>query len=70
MQSRTPEEIYQAHGKVPANAMTKEERREYDRAYRAEGFRKDVDARYRAKWLDKIRAKDRARKKHRRDGGV
>lgn len=50
--------------------MTKEERREYDRAYRAEGFRKDVDARYRAKWLDKIRAKDRARKKHRRDGGA
>lgn len=49
--------------------MTPEERRKYAREYRAEGFGRDADRRYRLRWLEKIRAKDRARKAHRRDGG-
>ena len=49
--------------------MNAEERSQYNKDYRAEGFGREGDKRYRARWLDKIRAKDRARKaKHRRDG--
>lgn len=58
--------------------MNKEERQEYNKQYRREGYGANGDARYRQKWLDKIRAKDRERKrllkslknKPRRDGGV
>lgn len=49
--------------------MTPEEKRQYAREYRAEGFGRDADRRYRLRWLEKIRAKDKARKAHRRDGG-
>lgn len=52
--------------------MTPEEKREYNKQYRAEGYGANADARYRERWRDKVRAKDRMRKrdKRRRDGGT
>jgi hypothetical protein len=47
--------------------MTEDERREYMRKYlreyRREGFGAIIDARYRLKHLEEIRAKDRERKR-------
>lgn len=49
--------------------MTPEEKREYNKRYRAEGYGANADARYRERWRDKVREHDRLRKrKHRRDG--
>ena len=58
--------------------MTPEQRRQYMREYRAEGFGKYADKEYRKRHGDLIRAKDRERKrlmrmlknKPRRDDGV
>lgn len=51
--------------------MTKEERRQYDKEYRREGFGKINDARYRAAHREefnrKARERMRAKRKHRRD---
>ena len=49
--------------------MTPEEKREYNKRYRAEGYGANADARYRERWRDKVREHDRLRKrKHRREG--
>ena len=52
--------------------MTPEEKRKYAERYRREGYGRNADARYREKWADVIRARDRMRKrlKRRRDGGA
>lgn len=52
--------------------MTPEEQRKYAQQYRRDGYGRNADARYRAKWAERIRAKDRARKreKRRREGGA
>lgn len=41
--------------------MTAEEHREYARQYRAEGYGASADARYRKRWREKIREKNRLR---------
>lgn len=46
--------------------MTPEERKQYNAQYRREGYGRNGDARYRAKNLQEIRAKDRARKRKKR----
>ena len=46
--------------------MTPDERKEYAAQYRRDGYGKNADARYRAKNLLRIRAKDRARKRAKR----
>ena len=43
--------------------MTKEERQQYNREYREEGFGSSADRRYRLKHLREIRKKDRERKR-------
>ena len=52
--------------------MTPEEKRKYAERYRREGYGRNADARYREKWADVVRARDRMRKrlKRRRDGGA
>lgn len=52
--------------------MTPEEAREYAQQYRREGYGRNADARYRERWAEKIRARDRMRKrdKRRREGGA
>ena len=49
--------------------MTPEEHRAYAKQYRAEGYGASADARYRERWRDKIREKNRLRMqaKRRRD---
>lgn len=49
--------------------MTPEEKREYNKRYRQEGYGANADARYRERWRDKVREAQRLRmQKHRRDG--
>ena len=53
--------------------MTPEERRAYNKQYRADGYGRTADARYRERWREKVREKDRLRKRKktpRRDDGV
>lgn len=47
--------------------MTKEERKAYDAEYRAQGFGRIRDKRYRLKHLADIRERDRARKRASRE---
>ena len=49
--------------------MTREERKQYAKEYRECGAGRMVDKAYRMRHLLEIRAKDRARKKHRREMG-
>ena len=46
--------------------MTPEEHRVYARQYRAEGYGRNCDARYRERWRDKINEKQRLRKREKR----
>ena len=50
--------------------MTPEEKREYNRQYRAQGFGANADARYRAAHIDEVRQRVREcmRKRRREDG--
>lgn len=47
--------------------MTPEERKQYNKDYRAAGFGRLADKRYRKRHAEQIRERDRARKKARRD---
>lgn len=47
--------------------MTPEEKREYNKKYRAAGFGKNADARYRERWRERVLQRERERAKKRRD---
>ena len=47
--------------------MTPEEKRAYNKQYRADGYGANADARYREKWRERLREYDRKRKRKRRD---
>lgn len=45
---------------------TPEEKRAYAKEYRRQGYGANADARYRAKWADKVRERNRLRMRNKR----